>query len=148
MVTFLLIFFIYSPPYCDTILIYRNLLKYGRKAQRKKFGLNTTLPFHAKLLRITLIYTLTERQRLSNNNTKEKGIKKRRRQRRKLKKKRKKRKGVEGKEQWVAIATIGPVTKWGNLSLLTSFFYFLIMTGSQSHRKFLTTFQAKTCVTT
>ena len=27
-------FFFYSPPYYDTVLIYRNLLKYGRKAQR------------------------------------------------------------------------------------------------------------------
>ena len=76
--------------YYDTILI----IKYGRKAQRNNEAY-TTWAFHAKLLRINLT---TERQRQSNNNTKEKGIKKRS-QRTKLTKKRKKRKGVKGNEQ-------------------------------------------------
>ena len=69
----LLLLFLFSPPYYDTILIYRNFLKYGRKAQRNHEAY-TTWDFHAKLLRINLI--LIERQRQRNNNTKEKDIKK------------------------------------------------------------------------
>ena len=59
----------YSPPYYDTVLIYRNLLKFGRKNQRNHEAY-TTWAFHAKLLKINFI-NLTERQRRSNNNTKE-----------------------------------------------------------------------------
>ena len=46
--------YLFSPPYYDTILIYRNFLKYGRKSQRNHEAY-TTWAIHAKLLRINLI---------------------------------------------------------------------------------------------
>ena len=88
---------LFLPHYYDTILIYRNLLKYGRKVQRNHEAY-TTWAFHAKLLRINLILIQANGKGRVTIIQKKK-VSKKKKTKDKADKEKEEEEGVEGKEQ-------------------------------------------------